>query len=137
MAEPEYVVVYAAAYPTVAAARAVLDTIEHLHHSEVAGRYDAAVVAKEDGKPHVVERIDRPRTRVVPEWFGGGVLTRKELNEAAEELVADEAGLIVVGEATIEPALDKVFTGTPKVVKREMAASIEQITIELQEAFKG
>ena len=25
----------------------------------------------------------------------------------------------------------------PKVVKREMAASIDQITIELQEAFKG
>ena len=137
MAEPEYVVVYAAAYPTVAAARAVLDTIEHLHHGEVAGRYDAAVVAQEDGQPHVVARIDRPRTRVVPEWFGGGVLTRKELTEAAEELVADEAGLIVVGEATIEPALDKVFTGTPKVVKREMAASIDQITIELQEAFKG
>ena len=106
--------------------------------AEYAGRYDAAVVAKEDGKPHVVERIDRPRTRVVPAWFGGGVLiTRQELNEAAEELVADEAGLIVVGEATIEPALDQVFTGTPKVVKREMAASIEQITIELQEAFKG
>ena len=95
------------------------------------------MVAQEDGKPHVVARIDRPRTRVVPEWFGGGVLTRKELTEAAEELVADEAGLIVVGEATIEPALDKVFTGTPKVVKREMAASIDQITIELQEAFKG
>ena len=137
MAEPEYVVVYAAAYPTVAAARAVLDTIEHLHHGEVAGPYDAAVVSKEDGKPHVVERIDRPRARIVPEWFGGGVLTRKELTEAAEELVADEAGLIVVGEATIEPALDKVFTGTPKVVKREMAASIDQITSELQEAFKG
>ena len=29
MAEQEYVVIYAATYPTVAAARAVLDTIEH------------------------------------------------------------------------------------------------------------
>ena len=37
MAEQEYVVVYAVAYPTVAAARAVLDTIEHLHRDEVAG----------------------------------------------------------------------------------------------------
>jgi len=135
MAELEYVVIYAAAYPTVAAARAVLGTIEHLH-AEVAGPYDAAVIAKENGKPHVVKRMDQPRIRVIPEWFGGGTLTREELNEAAEELVAEEAGLVVIGEATIEPALDKVFTGT-KVVKREIAATVDQITSELQEAFKG
>jgi hypothetical protein len=79
--------------------------------------------------------LARPR-RIIPEWFGGGALTRKELNEAAEELVADEAGLIVVGEATIEPALDDVFTGT-KVVKREILATVDQVTSELQEAFKG
>jgi hypothetical protein len=137
MAEQEYVVVYAAAYPTVAAARAVLDTIEHLHGSEVKGTYDAAVIDKENGKPHVVKRMDRPLTHIIPEWFGGGPLNRKELNDAAEELVADEAGLIVVGEATIEPALDKVFTGNAKVVKREIGATIDQITSELQEAFKG
>ena len=135
MAEQEYVVVYAAAYPTVAAAQAVLDTIEHLH--KVTGKYDAAVIDKENGKPHVVKRMDHPHIRVIPEWFGGGSLRREELNEAAEELLADEAGLIVVGEATIEPALDKALTGTAKVVKREMAASIDQITSELQEAFKG
>lgn len=137
MAEQEYVVVYAVAYPTVAAARAVLDTIEHPDKDKVVGEYDAAVVDKENGKPHVVKRIDRPHVRIIPEWFGGGVLTRKELNEAAEELLADQAGLIVVGEATIEPALDKALAGTGKVVKREMAASIDQITSELQEAFKG
>ena len=136
MAEQEYVVVYAATYPTVAAARAVLDTIEHLH-KELAGAYDAAVIDKENGKAHVVKRMDHPHIRIIPEWFGGGALTRKELNEAAEELLADEAGLIVVGEATIEPALDKALIGTAKVVKREMAASIDQITSELQEAFKG
>jgi len=135
MAEPEYVVVYAAAYPDVAAAQAVLDTIEHLH--KVPGDYDAAVIAKENGKPHVVKRMDHPHTRIIPEWFGGGALKRKELDEAAEELVADEAGLVVVGEATIEPALDKVFTGNAKVVKREIEATIDQITSELQEAFKG
>jgi hypothetical protein len=137
MAELEYVVVYAAAYPTVAAARAVLDTIQHLPKDEVNGPYDAAVIDKENGKPHVVKRMDLPHDHIIPEWFGGGVLTRKELNEAAEELLADEAGLIVIGEASIEPALDKALTGTAKVVKREIAATIDQITRELQEAFKG
>ena len=136
MAELEYVVVYAAAYPTVGAAQSVLATIEHLPSAEVDGPYDAAVIAKEDGKPHVVKRMDHPRARIIPEWFGGGELTRKELNDAAEELVADEAGLVVVGEASIEPALDKVFTGT-KVVRREITATIAQITSELQEAFKS
>jgi hypothetical protein len=136
MAEPEYVVVYAATYPDVAAARAVLDTIEHLD-KEVTGQYDAAVIDKENGKAHVIERMDHPHVRVIPEWFGGGTLTRKELKEAAEELLADEAGLIVIGEATIEPALDKALTGTAKVFKSEIEATIDQITSELQEAFKG
>jgi hypothetical protein len=115
--------------------RAALDTIEHLH--EVDGKYDAAVVDKENGKAHVVKRMDHPRVRVIPEWFGGGSLTRKELNDAAGELLAGEAGLIVVAEATIEPALDKALTGTAKVAKREMAATVDQITSKLQEAFKG
>ena len=53
------------------------------------------------------------------------------------QLIANRPGLIVVGEATIEPALDKVFTGNAKVVKREIGATIDQITSELQEAFKG
>ena len=137
MAEPDFVVVYAATYPTVAAARAVLDTIQHLHKDEVLGTYDAAVVDKENGKPHVVKRMDRPHVRVIPEWFGGGALPRKELHEAAEALLADQAGLIVVGEASIEPAIDKALSGTAKIVKREMTATIDQITSELQEAFKG
>ena len=136
MAEPEYVVVYAATYPTVAAAQAVLDTIEHLD-KEVSGPYDAAVVDQENGKSHVVKRIGNRRVHIIPERFASGDLTRKELHEAGGELLAGEAGLIVVGEATIEPALDKVFTGTAKVVKREMEATVDQITSELQEAFKG
>jgi hypothetical protein len=136
MAELEYVVVYAVTYPTAAAALAVLETIEHLHN-EVNGEYDAAVVDNENGKAHVVKRMDHRHIRVIPERFGGGELTRKELNDAAEELIADEAGLIVVGSAAIEPAVDQALTGTPKVFKREIEATIDQITSELQEAFKS
>ena len=136
MAEQEYVVVYAATYPTVAAAQAVLDTIKHLH-KQVSGEYDAAVIDKENGKARVVERVDHPHVRFIPERFARGTLTREELNDAAEELLADQAGLIVVGSATIEPALDKALAGTAKVFKREIDATMEQITSELQEAFKS
>jgi hypothetical protein len=133
MAELDYVVVYAVAYPTVAAAQAVLDSVgQHV----VGADYDAAVVDKQNGKPHVVKRLDHPHTRIIPEWFGGGILTRKELDEAAQELLTDQAGLIVIGSAAIEPALDQVLAGTPKVVRREMEASIDEITSELQAAFK-
>jgi hypothetical protein len=80
-------------------------------------------------------RLDHPRVHIIPEWLGGGKLSRKELDDAAQELAADEAGLIVVGEASIEPALDQVFTGT-KVVKREIEATVDEITTELEAAFK-
>jgi hypothetical protein len=126
-------VVYAAAYGTLEAALADLDAIEQAHKDEMIGQYDAAVIDKEDGKPHVVKRMDRPHIRVIPELFGGGTLPRKELHEAAEQLTANPAGLIAVGEPTIEKGLDKGLAKAAKVVKR----TVEATTDELQEALKS
>jgi hypothetical protein len=137
MADKKQLVVYAAAYETVDAALADLDGVEQLHKDEVIGDYDAAVIDQEDGKPHVVKRMDRPHIRVIPEWFGGGTLPRKELHEAAEQLTAGQAGLIVVGEPTIEKALDTALTKSAKVVKRTVEATTDEITSELQEALKA
>ena len=137
MAEKQQMVVYAAAYETVEAARADLDAVEQLHKDEVIGQYDAAVIDKEDGKPHVVKRMDRPHILVIPEWFGGGTLPRKELHEAAEQLTANQAGLIVVGEPTIEKGLDKALTRAANVVKRTVEATTDELTSELQEALKS
>jgi hypothetical protein len=137
MAEKKSLVVYAAAYEGLDAALADLDAVEQLHKDEAIGQYDAAVIDKEDGKPHVVKRLDRPNIRVIPEWFGGGTLPRKELHEAAQQLTADQAGLIVVGEPTIEQALDKTLTKAAKVAKRTVEATTDEITSELQEALKS
>ena len=137
MAEKKQLVVYAAAYETVDAALADLDAIEQLHKDEVIGQYDAAVIDQENGKPHVVKRMDRPYVRVIPEWFGGGTLPRKELHEAAEQLTANQAGLIAVGEPTIEQGVDKALTKASKVVKRTVEATTDEITSELQEALKA
>ena len=38
------------------------------------------MIDKENGKPHIVKRMDRPGVRVIPEWFGSGTLSRKELS---------------------------------------------------------
>ena len=129
--------IYAAAYETADAALADLDAIEQLHKDQMIGQYDAAVIDKEDGKPHVVKRMDRPHVRVIPEWFGGGTLPRKELHEAAEQLTASQAGLIVVGEPTVEQGLDKALTKAGKVVKRTVEATTDEITSELQEPLKS
>jgi hypothetical protein len=137
MAEKKQLVVYAAAYETIEDALADLDAIEQLHRDEMIGQYDAAVIDKEDGKPHVAKRMDRPHIRVIPEWFGGGALPRKELHEAAEQLTATQAGLIAVGEPTIEKGLDKALTKAARVVKRTVEATADEITSELQEALKS
>jgi hypothetical protein len=137
MAEKDQLVVYAAAYETVEAALVDLDAVEQLHKDELIGQYDAAVIDKQGGKPHVAKRMDRPYIRVIPEWFGGGTLPRKELHEAAEQLTANRAGLIVVGEPTIEKALDQALTKAAKVAKRTVEATTDEITSELQEALKS
>ena len=137
MEEKKQLLVYAAAYETVEAALVDLDAIELEHMEEMIGQYDAAVIDKKDGKPHVVKRMDRPHIRVIPEWFGGGTLPRKELHEAAEQLTASQAGLIAVGEPTMEKGLDEALTRAAKVVKRTVQATTDEITSELAEALKS
>jgi hypothetical protein len=137
MPDQKPMVVYAATYGTVSAAETDLDAIEALHKDKAIGSFDAAVIDQEDGKPRVVKRMDRPVVRVIPEWFGGGTLPRKELRELAGQLTASQAGLIAVGEPTIEKALDKALTSADKVVKRTVDATADEIASELQEALKG
>src|SRR5579863_592904 len=87
-----------------------------MHWSEVSRRDELPLLippgvrTQESGKPHVVKRMERPRVRVIPEWFGGGALPRRELREAAEQLTADQAGLLVVSsEPVIDKAVDKAL----------------------------
>jgi len=137
MPDKKPMVVYAATYGSVSAAETDLGAIESLHKDKVIGSFDAAVINQEDGKPHVVKRMDRPGVRVIPEWFGGGTLPREELHELAGQLTASQAGLIAVGEPTIDKALDKALANAGKVVKRTVDATTDEIASELQEALKG
>jgi hypothetical protein len=130
-------VLYTAVYDNLQDARDDLDAIEQLHQDKMLGKFDAAVIDQENGKPHIAKRMDRPGIRVIPEWFGGGTLPRKELHDAAAELTSGQAGLIVVGEPTVEQGLDRALTNADKVVKRTLEAAADEITSELQEALKG
>jgi len=137
MADKQPMVMFAASYDTVQAALEALDDIEQLHKDEMIGKFDAAVIDKENDKPHIVKRLDRPRIQVIPEMFGGGRLPRKELKEAASELTASQAGLLAVGEPTIDKGVSKALENADKVVKRTVDATADEIASELQEALKS
>ena len=128
---------YTAVYDDLSTALADLGAVQQLHKDELIGKVDAAVIDQENGKPHIAKRFDRPRIRVIPEAFGGGTLPRKELHDAAKELSASQAGLIVVGEPTIEKGVDKAITGAARIVKRSVDATTDEIASELQEALKS
>ena len=81
-------VLYTAVYTDLEDAKFDLQAFEQVHKDHMIGKFDAAVIDKEDGKPHIVKRVDHPYYRVIPEWFGSGTLPRKELHEAAQALDA-------------------------------------------------
>jgi len=136
VSDKQPMVVFAATYDSVSKAMSALDDIEQMHKEKMVGSYDAAVIDKKNGKPHVAKRMDRPRIHVIPEQMGSGNLPRKELMDAAAALTADQAGLIAVGEPTMEKAVDQALTNASKVVKRTMDADTDEIASELAEALK-
>ena len=137
MADQDNMVLYTALYDDVDDALQDLGAIEQLHKDSIVGKFDAAVIDHEDGKPHIVKRMDRPRIRVIPEWFGSGTLPRKELNEAAADLSGSQAALIVAGEPTLAEGFDKAVTQADKVIKRTLDATTDEIANELQEAVRS
>lgn len=125
---------YVAVYDSVDSAEADLGAIERLHKEDLIGTFDAAVIDKKDGKAHIAKRMSRPMVRIIPEAFGGGRLARKELKEAAEKLQANEAGLIMVGEPTLDRAFDKAVTHTAKTVKSVFDATADEFAEEMKAA---
>src|SRR5262245_66374694 len=77
-------VAYVAVYDDVNSALADLDTLGEMHDDDLVGKYDAAVIDEESGKPTVVRRVDRPRINVLPDLVGGGALPRGALSADAK-----------------------------------------------------
>jgi nucleotide-binding universal stress UspA family protein len=133
----ENAVMYAAVYDDTGTALADLDAFEQLHTQKLLGDFDAAVVDKEDGHPHIVKRVDRPRIHVIPELVGAGVLKRKELHELADELGENEAALVVVGEPTLEKGFDQAVTHAAKTMQHEFDTATDALAEELKQGEKS
>jgi len=127
-------VLYTAIYTQLDAALADLGAIEQLHDDDLIGKYDAAIIEQDDGKPHIVDRVDHPAVRVIPESLGSGPLSRRELHDAARALKPNEVALIVVGESTLEEGFEKAVTGAAKTAKSDMNAATDELARQLTEA---
>ena len=110
--------------------------LERLHKDHLIGKFDAAIIDKEEGKPHIVKRVDRPYYRVIPEWFGSGTLPRKELHEAAEALDAGQAALVAVGEPTIADGVERAIIRSAKTFKHDMNVATDDLAKEMSDALK-
>ena len=72
MADNSQMLVYAAAYENADAALADMDAVGQLHKDKMIGKFDAAVIDQQNGKPHIVKRMDRPACVPSPKSSGAG-----------------------------------------------------------------
>jgi hypothetical protein len=127
---------WVAIYDDVDAALADLDAFGQLHDADVIGKYDAAVIDQENGKAHIVKRVDNPRINLLPELVGKGALPSGELKDAANQLEPGEAALLVVGDPTLDKGFDKAVTRASKVAKESFDTSTDQLARDLINAAK-
>jgi hypothetical protein len=125
---------YVAVYDDVNSALADLDMLGSMHDDDLIGKYDAAVIDQESGKPHIVKRVDRPRIDLLPEIVGKGALPQGKLRDAAKQLEPGEAALVVVGEPTVAKAFDKAVTHADKVAKDSFGTSADDLAQALIKA---
>jgi uncharacterized membrane protein len=124
----------------------------------------AVVTKTDDGKVKIVEKIEKPTQHggraglavgaamgliFPPSILVGGLLgagagalighleggmSRSDLKEVGEMLEDSEAALIVVGEATIERAVDDATRGAKKELKKEIRADAREMERAVDEA---
>ena len=166
MAKPDGVFLFIGTYPSEAAARADYDDVKELHSAGAVGTYDAAVVTKDDaGKVHVnkdetatrhgawggaavgaVVGILFPPAVIGSAVVGaavGGVsghlwrgMSRADVKELGELIDAGQAALVIVGESTLQDALDKAELKAEKRVAKQLDVSAKDVDAAVQQAAK-
>ena len=167
MAQPDGVFVFIGTYPDEDTARYDYDLVKDLHLAGAVGTYDAAVITKDaKGKVHVnkdematrhgawggaaagaVVGLLFPPAVVGSALVGaavGGVsghlwrgLSRADVKEFGEIIDAGQAALVIVGESTLQDALDKAELRAEKRVAKELGdVSTKDIDTAVQEAAK-
>ena len=166
MAKPDAVFVFIGTYPSEVAARYDYEIVKDLHAVGAVGTYDASVVTKDEkGKVHVNKDETSTRHgawggaaagAVVGLLFppaiigsalvgaaAGGVgghlykgMSRSDVKEFGEVIDAGEAALLVVGESTIQDAIEKAELKAEKDIAKVIDVSSKDIDQAVQDAAK-
>jgi uncharacterized membrane protein len=167
MAKADAVFLYLGTYPSEVASRSDYDVVKDLHAVGAVGSYDAAVVTKDaSGKVHVnkdematrhggwggaaagaVVGILFPPAILASAAVGGAIggisghlwrgMSRSDVKELGDVIDAGEAALLIVGESTIEEAIDKADLKAEKHVAKEINANAKEVDKEIKEAAKS
>ena len=167
MAKADGVFVYVATYPSEMSARDDYEIVKDLHAAGAVGTYDASVVTKDQkGKVHVnkdetstrhgawggaaagaVVGILFPPSLIGSAIVGAGIggvgghlwkgMSRADVKDFGELIDTGEAALVIVGESTVEAALDKADLKAEKHITKELNdVSSKDIDQAVQDAAK-
>lgn len=154
---------YAAIYDSVDDAKYDRDTFIELGSSKIVGRYDTAILTKDDnGKVHIKKHGTPPKSGAwrgalagvvisllfPPSIFAGGILggvagvlagklwgglSRTDLKELGELMDEGEAGLLIVGESKLDEYLEKALKRAKKQIAKEIRVEEKEFEKELKE----
>jgi uncharacterized membrane protein len=164
MAKPDAVFIFIGTYPNEAAARADYDIVKDLHKAGAVGTYDAAVVKKDlGGNVHVnkdetatrhgawggaaagaVVGLLFPPSIIASAAVGAAVgaigghlwrgMSRSDVKEFGDIIDDGQAALIIVGESTVEQALQKAQLKAEKRIAKQLDVSARDVDQAVQEA---
>jgi uncharacterized membrane protein len=164
MAKPDAVFIFIGTYPSEGAARADYHVVKDLHAAGAVGTYDAAVITKDGaGKVHVNKDEMATRhgawggaavgavigilfppaiigTAIVGAAVGGVSghlwrgMSRADVKEFGDIIDTGQAALVIVGESTIESAIQKAQLKADKQVAKELGVSAKDVDKAVQEA---
>jgi uncharacterized membrane protein len=160
------VFIYAATYESPETAREDYQMLRDLHHADMVGTYDVAIITKDaDGKVHV-EKHEKPTQHGA--WTGiavgaiagilfppsiigaaavggtaGGLIghfargmSRKDMKELGDLIDSGQAALVVVGVNKVQERLDSLLTRRVQSIETETEADSEDVERELESAEK-
>jgi uncharacterized membrane protein len=166
MSKTDGVFIFIGTYASEVDARADYEVVKELHAAGGVGTYDAAVVTKDDkGKVHVNKDETTTRhgawggaaagalvgilfppsiigTALVGAAIGGvgghlwKGMSRADVKEFGDVIDAGEAALVIVGENTVEAALERVDLKAHKHVSKELEVDKQGIDEAVQSATK-
>jgi uncharacterized membrane protein len=166
MAKADAVFLFIGTYPDKESARLDYDVVKDLHLAGAVGTYDAAVVTKsESGKIHVnkdetttrhlawggiavgaLVGILFPPSIIATAAVGGAVggvsghlwkgMSRSDVKELGDLIDNGEAALIVIGESTLQDAIEKAELRAQKHIARELKVNSKDLDAAVEEGEK-